>query len=87
MAPAQKLEGIAVTRKGQVTIPKPLRDKLRLKPGDKVDFIERDSEIVVRRHFDTEAFKAAIEKWSGILGPLPEGQSVDDLISEMRDGW
>ena len=28
-----------VTSKGQVTIPKPIRDRLHLEPGDKIDFI------------------------------------------------
>ena len=28
-----------VTSKGQVTIPKPIRDRLHLVPGDKIDFI------------------------------------------------
>ena len=28
-----------VTSKGQVTIPKPIRDRLHLEPGDRVDFI------------------------------------------------
>lgn len=28
----------AVTRKGQVTIPKPVRDPLEIKPGSQVDF-------------------------------------------------
>ena len=28
-----------VTGKGQVTIPKPIRDRLHLEPGDKIDFI------------------------------------------------
>ena len=32
------------------------------------------------------AFDAAIEKWSGYLGSLPEGMTVDDYIREMRDG-
>ena len=27
-----------VTSKGQVTIPKPIRDRLQLEPGDKIDF-------------------------------------------------
>ena len=35
-----------ITTKGQVTVPKPIRDKLRLKPGDKIDFImEPDGEL------------------------------------------
>ena len=28
-----------ITSKGQVTLPKPVRDRLRLRPGDKIDFI------------------------------------------------
>ena len=28
-----------ITAKGQVTVPKPIRDKLQLRPGDKIDFI------------------------------------------------
>lgn len=28
-----------ITAKGQVTVPKPIRDKLRLRPGDRIDFI------------------------------------------------
>ncbi|MDZ7808340.1 MAG: AbrB/MazE/SpoVT family DNA-binding domain-containing protein [Gracilimonas sp.] len=31
-----------ITSKGQVTIPKKIRDKLGLKPGDKVDFEVND---------------------------------------------
>lgn len=33
--------------KGQVVIPKALRDRVRLEPGDEVDFELRDNEIVV----------------------------------------
>ena len=28
-----------ITAKGQVTVPKVIRDKLRLKPGDRIDFL------------------------------------------------
>lgn len=31
-----------ITSKGQVTIPKPIRDRLHLESGDKVDFILED---------------------------------------------
>ncbi len=31
-----------MTSKGQVTVPKPIRDKLRLKPGDRIDFLLDD---------------------------------------------
>lgn len=28
-----------ITSKGQVTLPKPIRDRLHLRPGDKIDFM------------------------------------------------
>ena len=28
-----------MTSKGQVTFPKPIRDKLRFRPGDKIEFV------------------------------------------------
>lgn len=36
-----------VGAKGQVVIPKKLRDRVRLQPGDEVDFELRDQEIVL----------------------------------------
>ncbi len=39
-----------LTTKGQVTIPKVIRDQLDLKAGDRIDFIVSDSgEAVIRR--------------------------------------
>jgi len=38
-----------ITSKGQVTIPKRIRDVLRLKPGDQVDFVVEDDGRVVLR--------------------------------------
>ena len=31
-----------ITSKGQVTLPKPIRDRLHLKPGDRIDFMLED---------------------------------------------
>ena len=38
-----------VTEKGQVTIPKALRDALRLGPGTEVEFVQADGAVLVRR--------------------------------------
>lgn len=39
-----------MTVKGQVTIPKRVREALRLSPGDGVDFdVNRDGQVVVRK--------------------------------------
>jgi AbrB family looped-hinge helix DNA binding protein len=37
-----------VTRKGQVTIPKAIRDRLRVKEGEKVLFVVRGEEVVLK---------------------------------------
>jgi AbrB family looped-hinge helix DNA binding protein len=37
-----------ITSKGQVTIPKPIRDKLGVGPRDRVEFVLRDGEVVLR---------------------------------------
>jgi AbrB family looped-hinge helix DNA binding protein len=42
--------GMPVTVKGQVTIPKPIRDRLQLTPGSKVEFaIEADGRVFLRK--------------------------------------
>jgi antitoxin PrlF len=38
-----------LTSKGQITLPKAIRDLLRLSAGDRVDFIVRDDATVVLR--------------------------------------
>ncbi len=37
-----------MTRKGQVTIPKPIRDWLGVKEGEKVFFVTRGDEVVLK---------------------------------------
>lgn len=37
-----------ITREGQVTIPKPIRDQLGLEEGEKVIFIRRGDEVLLK---------------------------------------
>ncbi|WP_210319236.1 AbrB/MazE/SpoVT family DNA-binding domain-containing protein [Aureimonas glaciei] len=40
-----------ITSKGQVTLPKALRERLQLKAGDQIDFVEVNGNVVLRpRH-------------------------------------
>jgi len=43
------LDVATLSSKFQVTITKPIREKLKLKAGDRVVFIEKDGEIVIRK--------------------------------------
>lgn len=42
------MPGASVTSKGQVTIPKPIRDLLQIKTGDRLDFVVEDDQVVLR---------------------------------------
>ena len=64
-----------LTKKGQVTVPKAVRDKLGLKRGDIVEFIVRDKNCIIKRKDSLN-----IDKWLGALGK----GNTDDFINEIR---
>ena len=70
-----------VTSKGQVTIPKPVRDRLGIKPGSAVDFrMEADGRVVLLK-VDGSRPKNRFDAVRGILGPSP---STDEIMSLLR---
>jgi AbrB family looped-hinge helix DNA binding protein len=75
-----------ITAKGQVTIPKYVREKLGLRPGDQVEFVETEGEkgvFRVKKKVDPVAIRAAIEKYRGYFKGL-YGTDSDALVEEMR---
>ena len=46
-------EATRITEKGQATIPKPLREKYDLQPGDEVVWMDTDDGIVVKKRSET----------------------------------
>ncbi|MGC2297567.1 MAG: type II toxin-antitoxin system PrlF family antitoxin [Acidobacteriaceae bacterium] len=51
----------ALTSKGQVTIPKPMRDHLGLRPGDRVKFfIQPDGHVVILPRIPISALKGML---------------------------
>ncbi len=38
-----------VWTRGEIVLPKAMRDRLGIRPGDEVDIFERDGEIVIRK--------------------------------------
>ena len=68
-----------VTSKGQVTIPKEVRDRLGLRPGDELEFTEEDGVFRLRKRLPP----APLEKYRGYLKDLAE-RDPDDLVQEMR---
>ena len=68
-----------ISEKGQVTIPKAIRDKLGLRPGTVLDFDAIEGKLIgVKKGQDDR-----IGKWLG-KGPLPGGLAVDDYLRRVR---
>lgn len=65
-----------VTAKGQVTIPKEIREKLGIHPGDDVEFEERDGTVILKKDTDNP-----FERWRGVA---ETDQSVDERMGELR---
>lgn len=66
-----------VSKKGQVTIPKPLRDRMTIRPGDVLDFREEKGRLVVT--------KAVVkDPMGGVYGILKLGRTTDDLKISLR---
>lgn len=83
-----------VTSKGQVTIPKQIRKKLGVKPGDEVGFRE-EGQTVILEHADVknakEKFKRRIQKAQALAAQMlrdgrmePLGMSVDEYMDMIR---
>ncbi|MFA7178287.1 MAG: AbrB/MazE/SpoVT family DNA-binding domain-containing protein [Smithellaceae bacterium] len=68
-----------VTSKGQVTIPKEVRERLGVREGEDIGFEEREGLFVVSKVVTVSPF----DKWVGKLKHL-KGKRSDDLVREAR---
>ncbi len=69
-----------VTSKGQVTLPKDVRQALGVDVGGQIEFEIRASEVVLRRRIPDDVFDA----WRGYLaGKTPWG-STDEMMADLR---
>lgn len=66
-----------VAERGQVTIPKALRDRLGIRPRTILDFHEEDGRLVAVKVVPQDPV-------SKVLGCLKLDRSVDELVAEMR---
>lgn len=69
-----------ITSKGQTTIPKEIRDHLKLHPGDRIDFIiEREGRVVI------EPSTVDVKELEGILHkPGKKAVSVEDMKQAIK---
>jgi antitoxin PrlF len=68
-----------VSEKGQVTIPKKLREQLGLTAGATLEFREDKGKLVAQKRVAEDPF----EKWVG-RGKLPAGKSTDEYLQMIR---
>ena len=67
-----------VSEKGQVTIPKALRKRLGIQPGQVLEFVEENGRLVATKARTASPFQS-------LYGVLRLEGCVDDWIREMRD--
>ena len=69
-----------VSKRGQVTIPKPLRDRYGLYPADEVDFVPTNKGLLLRRR---SKGSHPVDRLTGILTDF-EFDSTDEFIEAIR---
>ncbi len=81
-----------VTEKGQVTIPKPIRDRLGIRPGSEVDFVERAVGVLLEKVEANSASTKArtFEEWAAsVAGTFDtmgmDGKEYVDWLRGRRD--
>jgi antitoxin PrlF len=75
---ANKAMRSTVSEKGQVTIPKPIRERLGIRPGEVLEFDEHPGGGVVARKAAT---RSPVDELYGVLR-IPAG--TDELIERLR---
>jgi antitoxin PrlF len=70
----------AITSKGQATIPKAVRDHLRLKPGDRIKFfVHPDGSVVLLP-------KRPVSELRGIVAAGRPGLTVEEMNEAVAEG-
>ncbi len=67
-----------MTEKGQVTIPKAIRERFGLRPGMEIRFVEKDHRVVLEKGQEKE------DVWDKYTGFLKLRMRTDDVIRLMR---
>lgn len=68
----------SVSEKGQVTIPKPIRDKLGLRPGSLLEFETRNGVLVGKKSDPAE------DPIVSVTGIIEMDMDVDDYLNTTR---
>ncbi len=83
-----------VTRKGQVTIPKSVRDQMGIAPGSRVGFVLlEDGHVALVKEGDDEPGQSsggdgdwiARSGFADVIGCATTGMSTDEIMALLRD--
>jgi AbrB family looped-hinge helix DNA binding protein len=66
-----------VAERGQVTIPKALRERLGIVPGTVLDFVEEQGRLIAKK-------AEAVDAVDQVFGRLGRGRNTDDILKEIR---
>lgn len=75
-----------ITIKGQVTVPKPIRDALGLTPGSQVDFALNEHDQVVLRRAQPVRKRAKTDRFEAARGKADIRWRTDELMALLREG-
>lgn len=75
------MAGIAakVTTKGQITLPKEVRERMGVEAGDEIDFEEKRGLYVLKKRIKASPF----DKWMGYL-KQKKGEQPDKIVEALR---
>ncbi|MEO8644707.1 AbrB/MazE/SpoVT family DNA-binding domain-containing protein [Pseudomonas sp.] len=74
-----------MTSKGQVTIPKPIRDALHLIPGSAIEFsVNAQGEVVLHGHKAKADKTATLDRFEAARGKADIKWRTDDLMALLR---
>ena len=73
-----------ITIKGQVTVPKPIRDALGLTPGSRVGFALDEHDQVVLRRAQPMRKRAAADRFDAARGKADIRWRTDELMALLR---
>ena len=66
-----------VAERGQVTIPKPLRDRLGIRPGTILEFQEEEGRLVVVK-------VETLDPVDQVYGKFGQGRRTEDIMRQIR---
>ena len=71
-----------VSSKGQITLPSSIRNKLDIKPKDKVEIVIRDREIILKSVPSFRALRGSIPRKRGSLRKTIEQAAANHVIGK-----